>query len=56
MTARLEHLKEEDDILTFTISEVDVGLHVGKNSEGITASADKYKDTTYAVFTLGYSF
>jgi len=24
MTARLEHLKEEDDILTFTISEVDV--------------------------------
>ena len=39
-----------------TISEVDVGLHVGKNSEGITASADKYKDTTYAVFTLGYSF
>ncbi|MBT3696956.1 MAG: hypothetical protein HOG46_00670 [Gammaproteobacteria bacterium] len=39
-----------------TLSGVDVGLQVGKNSEGITASAAKYKDTTFAVFTLGYSF
>jgi hypothetical protein len=33
----------------------DVGLQVGKNDDDITGAA-KYKDTTFAVFTLGYSF
>jgi len=38
-----------------TYAGVDVGLQVGKNDDDITGSAD-YKDTTFAVFTLGYSF
>ena len=38
-----------------TVSGVDVGLQVGKNDDHITGAA-KYKDTTFAVFTLGYSF
>ena len=38
-----------------TVSGVDVGLTLGKNSDDSTGSAAN-KDTTYANFTLGYSF
>ena len=38
-----------------TVAGVDVGLEVSKNSDTITGSASN-KDTTFAVFTLGYSF
>ena len=40
---------------TKTIEGVDVGLEVAKNSDDITGSASN-KDTTFALFTLGYSF
>ena len=41
-----------------TVSDVDVGIVLGRNSENSTAAADKPddKDTTYATFSLGYSF
>jgi len=38
-----------------TVSGVDVGLTLGKNSDDSTGSAAN-KDTTYANFSLGYSF
>ena len=38
-----------------TVSGVDVGLTLGRNSDDSTGSAAN-KDTTYANFTLGYSF
>jgi len=38
-----------------TVSGVDVGLVLGKNSDDSTGTAAN-KDTTYANFTLGYSF
>ncbi|MBT3549026.1 MAG: hypothetical protein HOI56_02590 [Gammaproteobacteria bacterium] len=38
-----------------TLAGADIGLQVGKNDDDITGAA-KYKDTTFAVFTLGYSF
>ena len=38
-----------------TVSGVDVGLTLGKNSDDSTGDAAN-KDTTYANFTLGYSF
>tara|TARA_B100000035_G_scaffold80478_1_gene67457 strand:- start:1 stop:687 length:687 start_codon:yes stop_codon:yes gene_type:complete len=38
-----------------TVSGVDVGLTLGRNSDDSTGDADN-KDTTYANFTLGYSF
>jgi uncharacterized protein (TIGR02001 family) len=38
-----------------TVSGVDVGLTLGRNSDDSTGSADNV-DTTYANFTLGYSF
>ena len=41
-----------------TVSGVDVGLTLGRNSDDSTAADDRPqdKDTTYANFTLGYSF
>ena len=50
-------LQGEVHTLSFskTIQEVDVGLEVAKNSDDITGSASN-KDTTFALFTLGYSF
>ncbi len=41
-----------------TLSGVDVGLQVGKNDDDITQGTGgaSTKDTTFAVFTLGYSF
>ena len=50
-------LQGEVHTLSFskTIEGVDVGLEVAKNSDDITGSASN-KDTTFAVFTLGYSF
>ena len=40
-----------------TVSGVDVGLVLGKNSENSTAAtAGTDNDTTYATFSLGYSF
>ena len=50
-------LQGEVHTLSFskTIQGVDVGLEVAKNSDDITGSASN-KDTTFAVFTLGYSF
>tara|TARA_B100000945_G_scaffold214512_1_gene172808 strand:+ start:350 stop:1051 length:702 start_codon:yes stop_codon:yes gene_type:complete len=38
------------------IQGVDVGLEVAKNSDDITAAETKRADTSYAVFSLGYSF
>ena len=38
-----------------TVSGVDVGLTLGRNSDDSTGDADNV-DTTYANFTLGYSF
>lgn len=38
-----------------TISDIDVGLEVGKNDSDSTGTA-KYVDTTYATFSLGISF
>tara|TARA_Y100001936_G_scaffold135437_1_gene132280 strand:- start:2431 stop:3117 length:687 start_codon:yes stop_codon:yes gene_type:complete len=38
-----------------TVSGVDVGLTLGRNSDDSTGDADNI-DTTYANFTLGYSF
>ena len=50
-------LQGEVHTLSFskTIEGVDVGLEVAKNSDDITGSASN-KDTTFALFTLGYSF
>ena len=50
-------LQGEVHTLSFskTIQGVDVGLEVAKNSDDITGSASN-KDTTFALFTLGYSF
>ena len=41
-----------------TIADVDVGLQVGKNDDDITAGTGgtSTTDTTFAVFSLGYSF
>jgi hypothetical protein len=39
-----------------TVSGVDVGIVLGRNSENSTAAAADDKDTTYATFSLGYSF
>ncbi len=39
-----------------TVSDVDVGIVLGRNSDDSTATKDSDKDTTYATFTLGYSF
>ena len=41
-----------------TVSGVDVGVVLGRNSENSTAAATAPddKDTTYATFSLGYSF
>jgi len=40
-----------------TVSGVDVGLEVGQNSDDICCSApNNNTDTTFAVFSLGYSF
>ena len=40
-----------------TVSGVDVGLEVGQNSDDICCSAPNTNtDTTYATFSLGYSF
>ena len=39
-----------------TVAGADVGLEVGKNSSDITAATASRADTTYAIFTLGYSF
>jgi len=38
-----------------TISDIDVGLEVGKNDSDSTGTS-KYVDTTYATFSLGISF
>ena len=38
-----------------TISDIDVGLEVGKNDSDSTGTS-KYVDTTYATFSLGVSF
>ena len=50
-------LQGEVHTLSFTkkIEGVDVGLEIAKNSDDITGSASN-KDTTFALFTLGYSF
>tara|TARA_Y100001935_G_scaffold230709_1_gene211247 strand:- start:195 stop:875 length:681 start_codon:yes stop_codon:yes gene_type:complete len=50
-------LQGEVHTLSFSkkIEGVDVGLEVAKNSDDITGSASN-KDTTFALFTLGYSF
>ena len=39
-----------------TVSGVDVSVVLGRNSENSTAAAADDKDTTYATFSLGYSF
>ena len=41
-----------------TVSGVDVGLQIGRNDDDITAGSRgaSSKDTTFAVFSLGYSF
>ena len=39
-----------------TVSGVDVGVVLGRNSENSTAATAADKDTTYATFSLGYSF
>ena len=39
-----------------TVSGVDVGVVLGRNSDDSTASKASDKDTTYATFSLGYSF
>jgi len=39
-----------------TVSGVDVGVVLGRNSDDSTAATAADKDTTYATFTLGYSF
>jgi hypothetical protein len=41
-----------------TVSGVDVGVVLGRNSENSTAAvgSEDDKDTTYATFSLGYSF
>ena len=41
-----------------TISGVDVGLQIGRNDDDITAGTggSSTADTTFAVFSLGYSF
>ena len=38
------------------VSGVDVGVVLGRNSDDSTAAKASDKDTTYATFTLGYSF
>jgi hypothetical protein len=39
-----------------TVSGVDVGVVLGRNSDDSTAAVASDADTTYATFTLGYSF
>ena len=39
-----------------TVSGVDVGVVLGRNSDDSTAAKASDKDTTYATFSLGYSF
>ena len=39
-----------------TVSGADIGIVLGRNSENSTAAAAVDKDTTYATFSIGYSF
>ena len=39
-----------------SVSGIDVGLTVGRNSDDSAGPEAKYIDTTYATFSLGYSF
>jgi uncharacterized protein (TIGR02001 family) len=52
--------KLKGDVTTLSygtsVAGADVGLEVGKNSSDITAATTSRADTTYAIFTLGYSF
>ena len=39
-----------------SVGGADVGIVLGRNSENSTAATAADKDTTYATFSLGYSF
>jgi hypothetical protein len=39
-----------------SVGGADVGIVLGRNSENSTAATTADKDTTYATFSLGYSF
>ena len=39
-----------------TVSGVDVGLTLGRNVDDTAHATAKYNNTTYANFSLGYSF
>ena len=41
---------------SMTVSGVDVGLMLGRNIDTVHTTATKNDDSTYANFTLGYSF